>query len=517
MTVVKALPTAGALSLPKISASELKDVERLAAAKARTAMPEIPRPLVDRHRHLPNGPALKALEDSLLDGAAPVGRRLLERISMGWNLFEQERIAEIGLDAYLEEQLYPEAIDDQGLEAALEEALPSLAMTPYERVVTYYEEPEIPIVELLVATVLRSVYTPRQLLERMTVLWRDHFNVLFYSALGIWLFPNDHREVIRRHAMGTFPELLGASARSPAMLSYLTNDSNVREHPNENYARELLELHALGVDGGYTEHDVKEVARCFTGWTFWPPRAGVAFGTFRFDPRVHDFGPKTVLGQPIAGDGGIADGEAVLEILATHPSTARFVAGKLLRHFWGYEPPAKMVDRVADTYLATGGDVRSMLRQVLDPKWLAVADTKLKRPYHLIVSGIRALFAELENPFFVLRAAELSGHLPFAWAPPNGYPDSAGYWAGNLLPRWNFGSLALTFEEAGVRIDLPFLDPSRPAAELAFLIDLLLTGGTLSPETRGTVEAFLGAAPVTERRIREAIGLVLAGPEFQEY
>ena len=117
----------------------------------------------------------------------------------------------------------------------------------------------------------------------------------------------------------------------------------------------------------------------------------------------------------------------------------------------------------------------------------------------------------------MLRASELAGHLPFAWAPPNGYPDSAGYWSGYLLPRWNIGAVALTFEDAGLAIDLPFLDPSRPVAELVFLLDLLLAGGTLNPETKSAVATFLGAERVTGRRIRDAIGLVLAGPEFQEY
>jgi uncharacterized protein (DUF1800 family) len=389
-------------------------------------------------------------------------------------------------------------------------------MTPWERLVAYYETPQVPVFEFWLATLYRSLLSPRQLFERMVIFWTDHFNVSLLSDLGIWLKPTDDRDVIRRHALGKFPDLLRASAQSAAMLSYLTNDSNVKDHPNENYARELMELHTLGVDGGYTEVDVKEVARALTGWRFHSYEEGPRFGEFLFDPGLHDFGPKTVLGQPLPAGGGIEDGEAVLEILANHPSTGRFLSRKLLRYFWGYEPTDRAVERIARIYRRTGGDIRSMLRGILSWGQLASATPKLKRPYHLILSSVRALFAGVENPFFLLDAMNRAGHLPYTWAPPNGFPDSAGYWSGFVAPRWNFAAVMLA-PDSGIILDLSFLDPSLQPEELRFLLDLLLLGGTMTPETGTAVRDYFAAAPKTPESVAETIGLVLSAPEFQHY
>ena len=490
------------------------DLSRLEQAAMRLTMPEIPRPLVERYRGGVPAAALKMAPAGGLDST----RQVLQRLSMGWNLAEQERVEQIGVLAYLEEQLDPGAIDDQGLEDALKQALPTLEMSPGQLRVNFIDEPEVPLLEFLIATILRMVYSPRQLLERMTVFWSDHFNIYLYTLPNLFLKPADDRDVIRANALGKFPELLSASAHSPAMLDYLTNNSNVRDHPNENYARELMELHAMGVDGGYTEQDVKEVARCFTGWTYWGYDAGPGFGEFVFNPRQHDFEAKTVLGQLIPAGGGQSDAETVLGLLADHPSTAEFISTKLLRYMWGYEPPAKMIDKVARTYTDTGGDVGSMLWAIFKAgQLLKGADTKLKRPFHMMTSAMRALFAEVQNPLILVRAAEGAGHMPFGWLAPNGYPDTADYWSGFLLPRWNFASLALTAEEAGVVLDLPFLDPSMPADEIVTTLDALLLHGTMSSATREAVVDFLQAAPVNPLRLREAIGLVLASPEFQQY
>ena len=194
----------------------------------------------------------------------------------------------------------------------------------------------------------------------------------------------------------------------------------------------------------------------------------------------------------------------------------RFIATKLLRYFWGYEPSDRAVDRVADVYLETDGDIKSMLRGILSWSQLATATPKLKRPYHLAVSSVRALFAGVENPFFILAALDQAGHLPFTWAPPNGFPDSIGYWSGFVLPRWNYASLVPLVGDAIV-IDLPFLDPALPAEDLRFLLDLLLLGGTMSAETSAAVVDFLDSQPATDFTVREAIGLVLSSPEFQSY
>lgn len=443
-------------------------------------------------------------------------RAVVERATLGWTLGEQEAIEAMGMSAWLERQLDPESIDDLGLEDALEQAFPSIAMTPAQRLITYYEDEETPLVELELATLYRAAYSPRQLLERMVIFWTDHFNISLLSDFGIYLKPTDDRDVVRRHALGSFPELLRASAGSPAMLSYLTNDSNVVGHPNENYARELMELHTMGSDGGYTELDVKEVARCFTGWTWEYDDSPQDFGEFIFESELHDTGAKTVLGQTIPAGGGIEDGERVLDILAAHPSTARFVARKMLVYFWGYQPDDASVDRIAGIYLDTDGDIPSMVRGIFQGFKGSDPPPKLKRPFHLVVSAIRALFGELDNPYLLVESLYLAGHLPFTWGPPNGFPDSEAYWSGFVLPRFNFAGTFLAGDEPSVLLDLPFLDPAESPEVLAFILDILLLDQGMGDDTRAAVTEYL-SGPRDAETLADAIGLVIAGPEFQRY
>ena len=450
------------------------------------------------------------------EGVIGVGQRLAQRSTMGMNQGDLATIEAAGYYGYLNRQMNPEDIDDGGLEDLLLQFFPTLSMEPFQLFTQYEDNPEVPAFELLLATLLRSTYSPRQLYERMAVFWTDHFNIDLFADLIYFFKTTDDRDVIRRHAMGKFPELLRASATSPAMLIYLTNDSNVKGHPNENYARELMELHTLGVDNGYTQEDVREVARCFTGWTFSRGEDGILPGRFRFAPEEHDFGSKVVLGQVIPAGGGIEDGLQVLDILAGHPNTARFIATKLIRYFLTYEPPKQWVDLVADTYLASGGDIRAMLREVLKRRWIERATPKLKRPYHLAVSTLRGLGAGMENPFFVLQSLFAMGQLPFNWGPPNGYPDSAAYWSGYILPRWNFSADA--FEaQAGLELDLPLLAPSLTPVQLMRRINWLLFNETLPLRGRRALRRFFEDGAIDPLRIRQGLGLATAFPHFQEY
>ena len=490
-------------------------LEALARTAARMTMPKLP-PRLAAARQAVDTVLEKRLGKAGRGGAASLEQRMLRRMSFGWTLAEQEEIETQGIAAYLDRQLRPETIDDFGLEDLLLEAFPSLSMSPAERIFTYYEEEETVFFEFLLANFYRTVYSPRQLFERLVSLWTDHFNVYLFSDFGLWLKPTEDLEVIRRHANGSFPDLLRASAHSPAMLDYLTNDSNVAGHPNENYARELMELHTLGVDGGYTETDVKEVARCLTGWSFFLGES-LEFGRFRFFPEEHDTEAKTVLGETIPAGGGIEDGERVLDLLVAHSSTARFVSTKILRHFWGYEPDAATVDKMADLYLQHDGDIPTLVEATFRWWRMTRAAPKVKRPVQLIHSSLRALFAEVEEPLLVLNFLLAAGQLPFNWGPPNGYPDSAGYWSGYLLPRFDWGSLFLAEPAVGVRVDLPFLDPEADPALLRDTLDLLLTGGTLGETTRAAVESYLRDRPAGRETVAEAIGLVVASPEFQEY
>ncbi len=463
-------------------------------------------------------PATRRLKEEPADGgwqAITPEQRLIQRTTLGATAFDYMVLEETGYRGYLERQLAFDQLDDQPLESALHEALPTLSISPAERYFFYSEEPEIPLFEFWIATVLRSIYSPRQLFERMVILWSDHFSIDTTSDLGLFFKPTDDEETIRRHALDSFPALLRASAHSPAMLSYLTNDTNFKDHPNENYARELMELHTLGPDE-FTQQDVREVARCFTGWGFGK-NAGRNFGRFDFDAAAHDSGEKTVLGHIIPAGGGIEDGEAVLSILAEHPATARLISRKMIRYLWGYEPPEWRVQRLADTYLATGGDIRAMLRVILSRRWLAKATPKLKRPYHLVTSTVRALFADIDEPLYLLFELLEAGQLPFNWAPPNGYPDSRDYWSSFLLPRWSFSSRVM-LPEVGVTPQLDdFLNPHIRSAVLTARIDWLLTNQTMTQPARSQLRRFLGPPPRTPEHVAQAIGIAIASPDFQEY
>ena len=448
----------------------------------------------------------------------PAEQRLIQRATMGWNLADQQLIEQLGYNGWLDRQLDYESIDDSGLENALAEALPSLAMTPAEIYNTYRGNPGQPIIELIVAAIYRALYSPRQLFERMAIFWSDHFSIHIFSDLAFALKPSDDRDVVRAHAMGTFPELLSASAHSPAMLSYLTNDSNVKGAPNENYARELMELHTLGVDRGYTERDVKEVARCFTGWRYYGIFGGDRAGRFLFDANQHDDGAKVVLGRTIPAGGGIRDGERVLEILGNHPNTARFIAEKMLRYFWRYDPPNSAINQVKNVYLSSRGNIQALLRSVLRKNRMANARPKLKRPLHLMTSALRALGAGLGNAGFAVEQLFIAGHVPFNWAPPNGYPDSEGYWSGFVLPRWNFAADFLEpSKRTGVDADLSAFAPSRSIGDLVADMGTVLHNGRMSDVTAAGLTSFLEAGDKNKTRVRETLALAVGAPDFQEY
>ncbi|MCH9649043.1 MAG: DUF1800 domain-containing protein [Deltaproteobacteria bacterium] len=463
--------------------------------------------------------SLEALADASQSSASGVcsTHRLLLRATMGFTQAELALVDEIGYYRYLGFQLNHEAIDDSFLEDILGQVFPTINLEPVELFLNYQEDLQTPVLELILATVLRSLYSPKQLFERMVIFWTDHFNIDIFSDFGPYLKSTDDREVIRRHALGKFPDLLEASAKSAAMLTYLTNDSNNKDHPNENYARELMELHTLGADNGYTQEDVREVARCFTGWTMSVGDDGGIPGRFHFLPSLHDFGAKTVLGQHIPSGGGIEDGERVLEILAGHPNTARFVATKLIRYFLTYDPPNHWVNLVAQVYLDTGGDIKAMLREILKRRWIDRASPKLKRPYHLAISTARTISADIDNLLFFASGLFSMGHVPFTWSPPNGFPDSEGYWSGYLLPRWNFATTLLDIEEAGFSFQQPLLKPNLSPAQLMRRIDWLLFNKSLPANARRGIGRFLEEGPTNQIRIRQALGLAFSLPQFQEY
>ncbi len=460
---------------------------------------------------------------------------LLSRSSYGVREEEYVAARAAGYDAWLNHQLAPEAINVAPLEAQIAAALPTMAMSTGQIIALAREtnRQNQAADELRAATMLRQIYSPAQLFELMVEFWTNHFNINIGDGVTRYFKTADDRD-IRRHAMGKFGDLLKANARSPAMLFYLDNYVNVATGPNENYARELMELHTLGVAGGYTEDDVKAVARAFTGWTFTPYNANAPQNdiNFVFVRSRHDTRAKTVLGVDMPAGRGIQDGDDVLEILINHPSTARFIATKLVRRFVSDAPPESLVETVAYIYRISGGDIRAMLRAIFtSAEFKASGDDKFKRPVEYVTSTLRTLGATLNGNWVRPLAETLNnlGHLHFAWPAPNGYPDVGGYWINSSaqLSRWNFG-LAVgegTYTPT-VRIDINALlgQAARTPEQIVDRLTARVLRRALLPLDRAVLVNFVadgGAAntpiadnPARARRAREALGVLLGSPYF---
>jgi uncharacterized protein (DUF1800 family) len=380
----------------------------------------------------------------------------------------------------------------------------------------------------------------------MVDFWFNHFNVFAQKGEVRWYVAPYERDVIRPHVLGRFRDLVRATARHPAMLFYLDNwlstapgstaagDPNAgrRGGLNENYARELMELHTLGVDGGYTQKDVTEVARAFTGWTIDRPRDDAHFV---FRPRLHDTGEKVVLGQRIPRGGGQDDGERVIDLLTRHPSTARFIATKLVCRFVSDEPPPALVERVAAAYRETDGDIRAMLRTVFwSPEFYAPENqrAKIKKPFEFVVSAARVMGGTVgvEGGFELARATAEIGEPLYEAQPPTGYADRAEAWVntGALLARMNFALGLAQRRLPGVQVDVAALvageDRVNPGAVLDRLLVRLLNGQATAA-TRAVLTTQL-ADPQIRRQtaddrgpantdIEKLAALVIGSPEFQ--
>lgn len=403
------------------------------------------------------------------------------------------------------------------------------------------------LLELSQAKVLRAVYSERQLEEVLVDFWFNHFNVFAGKGRTAHYVTEYERDAIRPHVLGRFRDLLEAAAKSPAMLFYLDNwtssapegsstleaarmasagrtpfglrrrsavpdASSDRSGPrpprprglNENYARELLELHTLGVDGGYTQRDIADVARAFTGWTIERPQSA----GFRFVSAMHDAGAKTILGHRIAAGGGEEDGERVLDILASHPSTARFLATKLARRFVSDQPPSALVDRLASRFRETNGDLRTVVRAlVTSPEFFAASEraTKVKTPLEFVASALRASGAVVENATPIVRALRELGMPLYLCQPPTGYDDAAETWvsSGALVSRMNF---ALDLASGRLR---SVTVPGRAANLDERRADLAATvlHGRASTSTLAT----MAKAPTDQ----QLLALTIGSPEFQ--
>ena len=395
--------------------------------------------------------AESAVKHGLPPGEDAVGFRLLNRLTFGPRTDERWRLAEIGWQAWVEEQLSPEEIEDPVSDLRLR-GFNTLSMGANDlfdlsdKLFDDQDRLSVPD-ELRHATLIRQVYSRRQLYERMVEFWSDHFNISAEKSDCFYLKTVDDRDVIRKHALGNFGELLSASAHSPAMLAYLDNHANHKDAPNENYARELLELHSLGVDGGYSQQDVMEFARCLTGWTikehFWR-------GDYVFKDENHDDGSKFVLGHLIK-PAGQSEVEGVLERLASHPGSARFIVLKLARRFIADNPPEDVVESAANAFLSSRGDIKTVMR-VLLLDHAGAMQPKYKRPVDFVVSALRMLEARSDGDPALHTFLARMGQRYFSWPTPDGYPDRAEAWQGNLLPRWQFALALMQNEIPGTTV-----------------------------------------------------------------
>ncbi|HXR15910.1 MAG TPA: DUF1800 domain-containing protein [Terriglobales bacterium] len=414
--------------------------------------------------------------------------------------------------------------------------------------------------ELVEGKLLRAIYSDRQLQEVMTDFWFNHFNVFIGKGADHYLLTSYERDVIRPRALGKFEDLLVATAQSPAMLFYLDNwlsvgpNSDVangipkqaskqskqrirnkgqtnqskgkRNGLNENYGRELMELHTLGVNGGYTQEDVTEVARVFTGWTLKQPGQG---GGFTFEERTHEPGDKIVLGHRIKPKGE-KEGLEVLHILAHHPSTAKFVCTKLAMRLVSDDPPQPLVDRMTQTFLKKDGNIREVLKTILDSPEFWAPDAyraKVKTPLEFVVSALRASGAEVSEAMPIARQLQNMGMQLYGMQPPTGYSMKADAWVNSsaLLGRMNF-ALALTSGKVrGVQVESENVSVQNddPQQTLAALENSLLAGD-VSKQTHDVISARLQDSKISRRKLDDPArppnialitGLLLGSPEFQ--
>lgn len=451
---------------------------------------------------------------------------LLSRAAFGPRPGDLERLKRMGRQAWLEEQLQPASINDTACDLRAErfESLYFGAGDAYE-----FRKPVLRN-EITKHALLKAVYSRRQLFEVMVEFWGDHLNIDLEKGDCIYLKPSDDRDVIRKHALGNFHDLIRASATSPAMLVYLDGKSNkvrkgTKDKPNENYARELMELHTLGVHNGYTQRDVSEAARCFSGWTFDATRTfALNRGCAYFRPDWHDDGPKTILGTSIAAGGREKDLECVVDIVCAHPSTARFIATKLCRRFVSSDPPESLINDAAGAFATSRGDIKTVLRCILNSEpFDSSRGLLLKRPFKFVVSALRATGADTHADSGVTEALHRMGHGLFQYPTPDGYPDQELPWMGTLMWRWNFALALANNNQPGARFALPAL--------------LKALGGDRSMDTDRLFGHFAGRSPNTsestaltqlkdhlktpsgratfETMAAQAVGLILASPAFQ--
>jgi uncharacterized protein (DUF1800 family) len=431
-----------------------------------------------------------------------------------------------------------------------------------ETVMALNNPQQVVVNELMQAKLLRAIYSERQLDEVITDFWFNHFNVFINKGADRYLLTSYERDAIRPHVLGKFEDLLVATAKSPAMMFYLDNWLSVgpnseialgitthryghgpQNRPrkgkqasglNENYGRELMELHTLSVNGGYSQKDVTEVAKVFTGWTLEQPKKG---GDFHFEPRMHEPGDKIVLGHRIKSNGE-QEGLEVLHLLAHNPRTAHFISQKLAVRFVSDNPPPALVDRMTETFLKKDGDIREVLRAMFKSPEFWSPDTyraKVKTPLEFVISSVRASGAEVDDGHALVATLNNMGMPLYGMMPPTGYSMKADTWVNSsaLLGRMNFALGLASGKVKGVKVDSAILDMRTAAGTTVGTMDPLqalaalensLLAGEISKQTHDTISKQLDDPTISQRKLDDPkrppniaaiTGLILGSPEFQ--
>jgi uncharacterized protein (DUF1800 family) len=479
----------------------------------------------------------------------------------------EDRYNELMKMSPMERQVFARRLDPADRDTIMNDLSPKqretiMAMNRPEAVVTN---------ELMQSKILRATYSDRQLEEVMTDFWFNHFNVYINKGADRYLITSYERDVIRPHVFGKFKDLLLATAKSPAMLFYLDNfqsvgpdsdfakngpggqrrnqfggfnrrggfgrprpqqqkakqNQNRRNGLNENYAREVMELHTLGVDGGYTQKDVTELAKVLTGWTIKEPRRG---GGYEFNERMHEPGKKIVLGKEFKDDGE-KEGEKALEMLANNPATARFISTKLAMRFVSDDPPKPLVDRMAQTFLKSDGDIREVLRTMFkSPEFWAPRSyrAKVKTPFEFVVSALRATNADVTNAMPLAQALNRMGMPLYGMQPPTGYSMKAETWVNSaaLLNRMNTALSLGGGRMQGVKVDeQAALPPNMTNGDqIVAALEKNILDSDISQQTDATIRKQLDDPKITQRALDDPArapnpgviaGLILGSPEFQ--
>ncbi len=470
-----------------------------------------------RGKPLPKQPPVGTNPDPSASWQDPV-LRLVRRITMGLERDEITLARQLGYAGYLEYQLNADAIDDSAVETEVATKMPLLSQdTPQLRTADF----NLMYNQLSDAALYRAAFSKRQLKERMVEFWTDHFNILYDKVSHYKLV--DDRVVIRQHAMGKFPDMLRASAHSPAMLLYLDQNTSRKPTPNQNYAREIMELHTLGVEGDpYSQEDVAQLSRIFTGWSF-----NGTTGVFTFNKNNHDFTAKTFLNtafpaMPSNAPAATmqAEGELAITMLLEQPATARFIARKMAAWLLAYEPPAAVVDATAAVFTATGGDIKAMIRTILTGKNLMASPAKFKRPFHLAASSLRGLAAEVTDIRPARQRLSTMSMDPFYWEQPDGYPDRVSWWSGLATQRWNWGTYIANRNSTAnvvVNVTTKFRAPVNSPDGVLDQINQRMFGGEMPSSLRASLSTYLRAGTFNDTRVRETLALATSSQEFQWY